>query len=472
MLALWVAFAGCNLERGDNPYKILGIPKTATDDQVKAAFRKITMEHHPDRSKTKESERIWMQANDAYELLKDPRKRQIYDQTGSVGDPMEEQGSYSPDFGEDIFSHFFRTAQRAQFSFTTEEVSYNDFDTKLDRQKELILFVYNSADIFTTSEFGSLFEKVARELDGVTTFMRHDVHRQIGLARRFGISSVPAFVFARQEENGNIRQEVSQNIRSRENLIDWIESCWEPRVKYIKSANALNKWLQSNSDFVRVAAVERGNYPSKEFMRASSLYTRCKFAVVIDDYVNVIRTQNLTRLPSTIVFRGDSKLYINSIEQLETLSNLVFAKFRRGFLNDVCWDVCALYCGEPSDGLVSNFSSFTEVSTVWTSHDSKFSKALGLKEGQWVLISGKTHIWSPFNIAQKYTAIGRFKATRTSGKEFSESDVDASMMDVVDGVYAKVRIVKKQVAVILDVLRPLAGLGGLVAFIVLSRYLV
>lgn len=471
MLALWVAFAGCTLERGDNPYKILGIPKTATDDQVKAAYRKITMKHHPDISKTKESERIWIQATDAYELLKDPRKRQIYDQTGSVSDPMEESGSYGPDFGEDIFTHFFRTAQRSQFSFTTEEVNANDFDTKLAHQKELILFVYNGADIFSTSEFGIFFEQVAREFDGVTTFVRHNVHRQISLARRFGISSVPAFVFARQEENGNIRQEVSQNIHSREDLIHWIESCWEPRVKYIKKASALNKWLQSNSDFVRVVAFERGNYPSKEFMRASSLYTRCKFAVVIDDYVNVIRSQNLTRMPCTIVFRGESKLYVNSIEQLETLSHLVFAKLRRGFLNDVCWDVCALYCGKPSDSLISNFSSFTEVSTVWTSDDSKFAKALGLKEGQWALISGGTDRWSPFSIAQKYTAIGRFKATSTSGKVFNAADVDSSFMDMVDDAYAKVRIVKKQVAVILDVVRPLAGLLGLIALIVLSRWM-
>ena len=64
-------------------YDILGVQKNASDDEIKKAYRKLAMKHHPDRNKdNKDSERKFKEATAAYEALKDPEKRAAYDQYG------------------------------------------------------------------------------------------------------------------------------------------------------------------------------------------------------------------------------------------------------------------------------------------------------------------------------------------------------------------------------------------------------
>lgn len=65
-------------------YEILGLPRNATDKDIKVAYRKLARQHHPDANKgNKSSEEKFKEINEAYEVLKDPAKRQRYDQLGS-----------------------------------------------------------------------------------------------------------------------------------------------------------------------------------------------------------------------------------------------------------------------------------------------------------------------------------------------------------------------------------------------------
>ncbi|GIW61349.1 MAG: integrase [Patescibacteria group bacterium] len=77
-------------------YQILGVPKTATQDEIKKAYRKLALEYHPDRNKSKEAEEKFKEINKAYEVLSDPQKRQMYDQYGSAA---FEQGAAGGPFG-------------------------------------------------------------------------------------------------------------------------------------------------------------------------------------------------------------------------------------------------------------------------------------------------------------------------------------------------------------------------------------
>ena len=57
-------------------YSILGIAKTATDDEIKQAYRKLAMQYHPDRNGgAKEAEEKFKQITEAYDVLRDPQKR-------------------------------------------------------------------------------------------------------------------------------------------------------------------------------------------------------------------------------------------------------------------------------------------------------------------------------------------------------------------------------------------------------------
>lgn len=110
-------------------YEILGVSKSASADEIKKAFRRAAIEHHPDRGGDEEK---FKEINEAYEVLKDDAKRKRYDQFGHAGvgaDPGAGFGGFGGfggtqgqninfDFGDlglgDIFGSFFGGGQQQQ----------------------------------------------------------------------------------------------------------------------------------------------------------------------------------------------------------------------------------------------------------------------------------------------------------------------------------------------------------------------
>ena len=100
-------------------YEVLGVAKNASDDDIKKAYRKLAMKHHPDRNQgdgAKKAEEQFKEAKEAYEMLSDGQKRAAYDQFGHAGvDPnMGARGAGGPEgfggFAEafgDIFGDIF-----------------------------------------------------------------------------------------------------------------------------------------------------------------------------------------------------------------------------------------------------------------------------------------------------------------------------------------------------------------------------
>ena len=96
-------------------YEVLGVPKNASDEEIKKAYRKQAMKHHPDRNQgdaAKVAEEKFKESKEAYEMLADPQKRAAYDQHGHAGvDPNmrgggEGHAGFAEAFG-DIFGDMF-----------------------------------------------------------------------------------------------------------------------------------------------------------------------------------------------------------------------------------------------------------------------------------------------------------------------------------------------------------------------------
>ena len=89
-------------------YAVLGVTRTATDAEIKRAFRKLAQQWHPDVSKDPAADERFKQVNEAYQVLSDPQRRQAYDTFGSAGPGGAAGGAGSPFAGfGDIFDAFF-----------------------------------------------------------------------------------------------------------------------------------------------------------------------------------------------------------------------------------------------------------------------------------------------------------------------------------------------------------------------------
>lgn len=78
-------------------YEVLGVPKNASEDEIKKAYRKLAMKFHPDRNqgdKAKEAEEKFKEVKEAYEVLSDAQKKAAYDQYGHAGVDPNMQGGF------------------------------------------------------------------------------------------------------------------------------------------------------------------------------------------------------------------------------------------------------------------------------------------------------------------------------------------------------------------------------------------
>lgn len=139
-------------------YEILGLSKGASDDEIKKAFRKAAVQHHPDKGGSEEK---FKEINEAYEVLKDPSKRQRYDQFGHAGvgssaasdgmggNPFAGFGGGAGqnvhfDFGDlglgDIFSSFFNGQQPGGGGRRGRQTRGNDIQTEINLTFEQAVF--------------------------------------------------------------------------------------------------------------------------------------------------------------------------------------------------------------------------------------------------------------------------------------------------------------------------------------------
>ena len=87
-------------------YSVLGVARTASDEDIRRAFRRKAMEFHPDRNKNADAEDKFKEINEAYQVLSDTKKRAQYDRFGKAGVGAGAQAGGSPFDGFDVFGGF------------------------------------------------------------------------------------------------------------------------------------------------------------------------------------------------------------------------------------------------------------------------------------------------------------------------------------------------------------------------------
>jgi curved DNA-binding protein len=109
-------------------YEVMGVPRGATQDEIKRAYRKLARKFHPDVSKEKNAEDRFKELQEAYEVLKDPEKRAAYDQLGANWQQGQEFRP-PPDWGKGF--EFTRGGARGPAGATGHGGDFSDFFAEL-----------------------------------------------------------------------------------------------------------------------------------------------------------------------------------------------------------------------------------------------------------------------------------------------------------------------------------------------------
>lgn len=131
---------------GKDYYKILGISRGASEEDIKKAYKKMALKYHPDKNKSAGAEEKFKEIAEAYEVLSDPQKRQVFDQYGEEGlkgglgnnnnannmGGSSHPGNFSYTFHGDpraTFAEFFGTSNPFEIFSTCTEAAPASFPT-------------------------------------------------------------------------------------------------------------------------------------------------------------------------------------------------------------------------------------------------------------------------------------------------------------------------------------------------------
>ena len=130
-----------------NFYEVLGVNQSATQDEIKAAFREKAFKYHPDRNQNNpEAEIKFKELNQAYEILGDPEKKLKYDNQTKFKHSMPRNFVSPEDMFADLFGGFVTNVKRTVTPRFSTNIKLTLADTLQDQEKNILINVRNKCD--------------------------------------------------------------------------------------------------------------------------------------------------------------------------------------------------------------------------------------------------------------------------------------------------------------------------------------
>ncbi|KAL4466992.1 hypothetical protein ABPG74_010589 [Tetrahymena malaccensis] len=173
---------------GKDYYRVLGLKKGASEAEIKRAFKKLSLKYHPDKNKNdpKKAEQQFQEIVEAYEVLKDPKQKEVYDKYGEEGLKQQQQGGgghggHHFNFGggggfDDIFSQFFGGGGRGGGGGFHQQFNFGGGQQQQQQNRDL----FSQSDVYEI-EMGSLSKFFRRQEVWVILFYKSNQQQSINL---------------------------------------------------------------------------------------------------------------------------------------------------------------------------------------------------------------------------------------------------------------------------------------------------
>lgn len=211
ILALCTVIVSTSL--GD-PYKLLGVKKTASLQEIRRAYKQLAKEWHPDKSDDPAAEARFVEIKQAYEILSDPERRKLFDQHGITDEDSARQKrdySYYNRFSMDPLDELFN-AHGGRFHFQDHDITVfhkmsitsrqfeNNLLPKSQNIPHLILFYTDWC--FPCLQAAPMWRRLVDTLEplGVALVTVH-AGREAALTRKLGVSQLPSLVLLLDGKN-------------------------------------------------------------------------------------------------------------------------------------------------------------------------------------------------------------------------------------------------------------------------------
>jgi thiol-disulfide isomerase/thioredoxin len=374
MLLFLAGVAAANLQPGDDPYAILGVSREASAREIRAAYRQLAFELHPDRNRRPDSDKVWSRINDAYEILSSPDQKDRFDRTGHVIDPpiqpqrRHETGAYS-----------------APSEFRTPLITEQLFPQLSADGAEWLIFIFQHFDCPTCKAQLEIWEEAAKFLRDYTSVGRMDATQSPSLCESLGVAKVPTLVAVRRSDGRYRTARIARSLGDVPRALAVVYGHWRARVE---TAVNVGKWIRKNRGKVCVVlyAPFSAADPFVDFrFAAAQIGTKCAFAHVnggADWNISLYRAGELA-VSTAVKLRGKA-----IVEEIGDRSSPLFAKLTHKNYAESCGEWCIGVVSESiRSDLVKEYHDLPFV-TVQIVVESEFAREVNATTHDWVVFLG------------------------------------------------------------------------------------
>lgn len=233
-----------------DPYKVLGIHKSATVPDIKRAYKQLAKEWHPDKNDDPSAPDRFMEITQAYELLTDPERRKMFDNFGRVEEARPRRESHYRPFEtfDDVISGFrFKFNDRDITLFHKLSITTRAFENilvpKSFRTPHLLLFY--SDWCFACLQVEPVWRRIMEELEpiGVGIATVH-AENEKALARKAGVSALPCLVLLSDGRISNYKE----SLYSVQKIVEFVRYKMPYKMVPVVTDENVNSFLSGWSD--------------------------------------------------------------------------------------------------------------------------------------------------------------------------------------------------------------------------------